>query len=406
MENTQQQVVTAVEPIDKASSAKAWTRERISVAAYFAVLGFICATWVSSIDDMKLLLGLNEAQQGWLLFSGPLGNLVSFTFASALVTRLGSRRSLVLSSGLYMLAALGMAACFRFRAGVPFWCAAIATLAATGNIFNISVNTQGGIVERKAGCTIMNSFHAMFSLLCLAGGLLAFAAASVGISVEARFALVLVTALAAQLCFARGLPKESDVAKKRKGEGLRRPDAALLMIGLAALVIMGCEGSINDWVGVFYRDALGAVGGRVKWGFCAVCAMMTIGRLVTDRFVNSFGATKVMRLYSVLVSAGLAIALSSPYTGLSGLSLHLLATAGYAIAGYGISALVPILYSKANKTKSMPAASALTFVGSMGFLGYFMGPPMIGQVAHATCLSLSLGIFAILILACLLLRYE
>jgi hypothetical protein len=54
----------------------------------------------------------------------------------------------------------------------------------------------------------------------------------------------------------------------------------------------------------------------------------------------------------------------------------------------------------------MPAASAVTFVGSMGFLGYFMGPPMIGHVAHATSLSISLGIFAVLILACLFLRLE
>ncbi len=383
-----------------------WSSERIAVAAYFAVLGFICSTWVSSIDDMKLLLGLNEAQQGWLLFSGPLGNLVSFTFASALVTRIGSRRSLVISSSCYMLAALGMAACFRFRAPVQFWCVAIATLGATGNVFNISVNTQGGIVERKSGRTIMNSLHAMFSMMCLAGGLLAFAAASVGVSVEVRFAVVLALAFAVQLVFAGGLPKESDVAKKRKGEGLRRPDAALTMIGLAALVVMGCEGSINDWVGVFYRDALGAVDGRVKWGFCAVAAAMTLGRLVTDGFVNRFGANIVMRVYTVLVSAGLCIALTSPYTGLSGLPLHLLATLGYAVAGYGISALVPILYSKANKTKSMPAASALTFVGSMGFLGFFMGPPVIGQVAHATSLSLALGIFAVLILACLFLRYE
>ena len=137
----------------------AWSRERIAVAAYFAVLGLICATWGSSIDDTKALLGLTDSQQGWLLLSGPVGHLVSFTFASAVVTRLGSRRCLVLAASVYLCAALGMAACFFFRAPVPFWCVAIAALGGTGNIFNISVNTQGGIVERRAGCTIMNSFR-------------------------------------------------------------------------------------------------------------------------------------------------------------------------------------------------------------------------------------------------------
>ena len=169
---------------------------------------------------------------------------------------------------------------------------------------------------------------------------------------------------------------------------------------------MGCEGSINNWVNVFYRETLAAPDGRVKWGFCAVCAMMTFGRLVTDRFVNRFGGARILRVYCVFVTVGLAIALLSPFTGLSGLPLHLLATIGYAIAGFGISALVPILYSKANKTKSMPTASALTFVTSMGFLGSFMGPPHIGHIAQATFLSLALGVFALLILVCLFLRFD
>lgn len=383
-----------------------WSRERVAVAAYFAVLGLVCATWASSIDDMKLLLGLNDAQQGWLLFSGPLGNLVSFTFASALVTRLGSRRSLALATSVYLVSALGIAVCFLLRAPFWLWCIAIAALGGTGNLFNISVNTQGGIVERKAGRTIMNSFHAMFSVMCLVAGLLALAASSVGLPPGWRLVGVLAVASAAHLAFLPALPTDNDVARKARGEGFRRPDMPLFLLGLAALVIMGCEGSINDWVNVFYRESLAAPDSRVKWGFCAVSAAMTIGRVVTDRLINRFGAVRVLRLYCVFVAAGLGIALSSPYTALTGLPLHVLATVGYAVAGYGISALVPILYSKANRTKSMPAASALTFVGSMGFLGYFMGPPMIGHIAHATSLSFSLGIFAVLILACLFLRLE
>ncbi len=383
-----------------------WSRERVAVAAYFAVLGLVCATWASSIDDMKLLLGLNDAQQGWLLFSGPLGNLVSFTFASALVTRLGSRRSLALATSVYLVSALGIAVCFLLRAPFWLWCIAIAALGGTGNLFNISVNTQGGIVERKAGRTIMNSFHAMFSVMCLVAGLLALAASSVGLPPGWRLVGVLAVASAAHLAFLPALPTDNDVARKARGEGFRRPDMPLFLLGLAALVIMGCEGSINDWVNVFYRESLAAPDSRVKWGFCAVSAAMTVGRVVTDRLINRFGAVRVLRLYCVFVAAGLGIALSSPYTALTGLPLHVLATVGYAVAGYGISALVPILYSKANRTKSMPAASALTFVGSMGFLGYFMGPPMIGHIAHATSLSFSLGIFAVLILACLFLRLE
>jgi len=383
-----------------------WTKERIAVAAYFAILGVVYATWASSIDDMKMLLGLNDAQQGWLLFSGPIGSLVSLLFASSIVTRIGSRRSLVAAVSVYLCVALGLASCFFFRAPIPCWCVAIGSLGCTGTIFNISVNTQGGIIEKKAGRTIMNSFHAMFSLLCLCGGLLALFAAAAGIPVAYRFVGVLAFAAIVHIAFFPSLPKENDIARKVKGEGVRRPDLSLVLIGLAALVIMGCEGSINGWVGVFYRETLAAPASRIKWGFCAVCTMMTVGRFLTDGFVNRFGGVRILRIYCTFVATGLAIALTSPFTGLSGLPLHILATVGYAIAGFGISALVPILYSKANRNKSMPAASAITFVGSMGFLGCFMGPPMIGHIAEATSLSLALGIFAVLILACLFLRLD
>ena len=77
------------------------------------------------------------------------------------------------------------------------------------------------------------------------------------------------------------------------------------------------------------------------------------------------------------------------------------ATSGYAVSGFGIAGMIPILYSKVNRTKAMPPASALTFVGSMGFFGYFFGPPLIGYVAESFNLSIALGLFAVFILSCL-----
>jgi hypothetical protein len=97
------------------------------------------------------------------------------------------------------------------------------------------------------------------------------------------------------------------------------------------------------------------------------------------------------------MTIGMAIALSSPFLGLSPLPLVLTATGGYGIAGFGISALVPILYSKANKTSSMPAASALTFVSAMGFAGSLLVSPTIGCLASATNPSVAIGVFAALI---------
>lgn len=98
-------------------------KARVAVAGYFAILGFVCSAWVSSIDDLKVLLGLDASALGLLLMAGPCGNLVSFTFASALFARIGSRRGLILAVTLYLLAGLGIAASFLLRAPLPV-CAA------------------------------------------------------------------------------------------------------------------------------------------------------------------------------------------------------------------------------------------------------------------------------------------
>ena len=381
-----------------------WSRERIAVAAYFAVLGFVCSTWASSIDDLKVLLALNEDQLGWLLFAGPVGNLVTFTFVSSLVAKLGARRSVILSASAYIAIAFALSMCFAFKAPIPCWCVVIAAFGGAGNILNITTNAKAGLVEKHAGRSIMSSFHGVFSVTCFGGGLLALFAAGCGVSVWARFLAVFALVMSLHLVALRALPADEPADCKAPGSsGWHRPDRALFAIGLAALVIMGCEGSVFDWVGVFYREGILAPPSRVKWGYCAVAAMMAAGRFVSDRLVMRFTARRVLHVDCVLVSLGLAIALSSPYAHLSGLSLHLVATLGYGIAGYGISALVPILYSKANRTKSMPPASAITFVGTMGFLGYFAGPPLIGHLAKWFNLSIALGLFGVLILFCLLL---
>ncbi len=376
-----------------------WTRERTAVAGYFGLLGFVCSAWVSSLDDMKVLLGLTDGEQGLLLFTGPLGNLVSFTFANALILKLGGRRSVICIGFAYLAAALALALCFHFRAPVPCWCCAIAALGGAGNVLNIGINAQAGAIERRCGRTIMGSFHAMFSIWMLAGVFLAQAAVWLGIPVGARLLAVVAAAFLFH-CVALGFLPPPDGEAPAARTRWYRPDRALTALGLVAFVIWGCEGTIQDWAGVFYRESLHAPD-RAKWGLCMITATMALGRLASDRLIARFGSARILHAFCVVVSVGLCVALTSPFTGLAGLPLHLLAAFGFAVVGLGLSGLSPIVYSQASRAKGMPAASALTFVSSMGFLGFFVSPPLIGYLSEWTDRSLALGIFAVLILFCL-----
>jgi len=381
-------------------------RERFSISAYFAVLGFVCAAWVSSIPDLKAMLGLDDAQLGRLLLSGPIGTATSYTFVGFLVTRLGSRRTTIIGACGYLSAAATLAVGFAIRAPWHFWSLTLAVLGASGNLLNTSANTQGGLAEMRAGRSIMSGFHAIWSVSNLSGMLFALGASYFSLPVYLRLGSLVA---AAALCLLLGLGGliPSDVREGEKEKtGWRWPDRTLLGLGLMAMVFMGCEGSIYDWAGVFYKDVLAAPPQRVLWGSCAVMGAMTVGRFLTDRFVNRYTATRVVHAYSLFVFFGLAVALSSPYTSLSGLPLHIVATLGYGVAGFGISGLVPIVYARTARTKTMAPGAAVTIVSSLGFLGFFFAPPLIGSVSKAFGLSAALGIFAFLILLGLFMRTE
>jgi len=377
----------------------AWSRERLSIGAYFATMGFVCAAWVSSIPDLKALLGLDDAQLGRLLMWGPAGTAASYTFVSSLVARIGSRRATLVGSAGQVLSAAALAAGFAVGAPYPYWCASLALLGAFGNIHNISANTQGGLAELRAGCSIMGGFHGLWSVANLTGAFIALVASGLGLPVHLRMGGAIVLA-AAFAVLGRGGLIESDARAVERGRAkLAWPGWELVGLGLMALVFMGCEGSVYDWVGVFYRDVLKVPPQRVLWGYCAVMATMTIGRFSTDALVDRFSAKRVVRSYSLLSFAGLAVALWSPvFAGLSGLSLHLVVTAGYALAGFGISGLVPIVYARTARVTTVAPGTAVTVVASLGFLGFFVGPPLIGAVSEGFGLSVALSLFAVLVL--------
>lgn len=389
---------------------KGWTKERVAVAGYFALLGIVCSAWVSSIDDLKILLGLDDAQLGQLLFCGPLGNLVSFTFASRLIAKLGSRRGTVFVAPFYLLAAAGLGLCYVFKAPWWYWGLSLAVFGGTGNLVNISMNTQAGIVEKRSGRNIMNSFHALFSLFFLLGVLLAMGAQSLSVPVGGRILATVILGGILHLGVCWFLPGERDEQPADQGSRWHMPDRLLFMIGLSAIVIMGCEGAVNDWVNVFYEANFSKMGmgldGLRKLGLLAFTIAMVFGRLCANGLVNQFSPGRIFRLYILLSFLGLALSLLSPFLGVSPYVMLTLATIGFAVAGLGISGLVPLLYSKANRTHSMSPSSALTFVGSMGFLGYFFGPPLLGFISRITNLSVALGLFAGLILFCLLLDLD
>ena len=92
------------------------------------------------------------------------------------------------------------------------------------------------------------------------------------------------------------------------------------------------------------------------------------------------------------ISIGLYIAVLFPYL--------ISCTLAFMLVGFGVSNVIPTVLSTVGKIKDIPAGIALTIVSSIGFLGFLLGPPIIGYIAEATSLKYSfalIGIFGVFI---------
>jgi MFS family permease len=78
----------------------------------------------------------------------------------------------------------------------------------------------------------------------------------------------------------------------------------------------------------------------------------------------------------------------------------IVATLSFMLVGLGVSTIVPTIYSVAGKNPNIPAGEALTIVSSVSFLGFLLGPPVIGHVAEMSSLRVSfalIGVFGFMI---------
>jgi MFS family permease len=172
------------------------------------------------------------------------------------------------------------------------------------------------------------------------------------------------------------------------------PDKSLLNLGVIAFCSMVCEGTMSDWSGIYFSKELHAPKELITIGYVAYLSCMTTGRFAGDHLINRFGFRKI------LISSGLFIATGSFL--ISGFTSMTTAIIGFMLCGFGVSCIMPFVFSNAGKTSSMPTGVAIAAVSTLGYLGFLTGPPLIGFLSNIVGLRYS---FIIPIVLGLLISY-
>lgn len=139
-----------------------------------------------------------------------------------------------------------------------------------------------------------------------------------------------------------------------------------------------------DWSGIYFKEIVKAPAPLVILGYTTYAAFMTTGRFVGDRAIARFGRKKVLQLSGLIIFLGMAIAVLAPYI--------VTACIGFMLVGVGVATVVPTTYSLAGNNEKVPPGVALSMVSGVGYLGFLMGPPLIGYISALFNLRYSFGV--------------
>ncbi|SHH70613.1 MFS transporter [Flavobacterium aquidurense] len=380
-----------IKKVYREAKASYLNRIRFAVGMFYFGMGLSFATWASRIPDIKTALHLTEGDLGSILFALPVGQLIVMPFSGKMVTKFGSHRILVFSLIMYVLclANLGLAtSALQLSLGLFLF-------GVFGNLANIAVNTQGVYTEVLFKKTIMSSFHGMWSFAGFTGALVGLGMLTLKLTPFHHFLIVGGIVLLMVVFNFKFLVKAKEKIKNKSTEKKKlfvKPDSSLLWLGVIGFCSMASEGVMFDWSGVYFKDIVQAPGPLVILGYTSFMIMMASGRFLGDGLINKFGRERVMQISGIMISAGLFTAVFLPYI--------IPCTLAFMLVGLGVATIVPTVYSMAGKNPSVPPGEALTIVSSVSFLGFLMGPPVIGHIAEAFGLQFSfafIGIFGVLI---------
>lgn len=356
-------------------------RADLSILAVFGVQALSFGSWLPRLPELKAAFGLSDGTLGLVLLGVPLGALAGLPLAAWLSTRMAPR-GLNLRCMLAMLAAIAL---IGAASSAPGLAAILVVVGLATAAMDLAMNVAGFAVEERRGRPILSTCHGFFSIGMAAGGLVGGAMVWADVPVPLHLVLVNGAALGVFLLALPGLPDEAP----RHGSDEPRfawPTRALAVPAIILFFALMAEGAMQDWSAVFLADVLRADGAVVGLGLAVFAGSMAAIRLMGDRLAQHHGTAVLLGGSGVVASAGLALLTAAPGTGA--------ALAGFAVTGAGIALAAPVTFRLAGRLSPGSPGVGVAAVATPGYLGFLLGPALMGLLAEVGGLRLSFAVLA------------
>ncbi len=353
-------------------------KQRIALGVYFFITGLSFATWASRIPTIKTLFNFNDAELGTVLLAMPISSLIGLPISGWLVSKFDSRIPLIVSfiGFSFALTLIGFAT-------TPFLLVvAVCAFSFCMRILNIAINTQSLTLQKKFEKRIVGSFHGLWSTGGLFGVAFSTLMVKIGVSMQTHLLTISIIILVIALIVYQFTLKND---KSTTGNKLiiGKPDTFILYLGLIIFLAAICEGGMFDWSGVYFKEVIKEE--VFTYGYLSFMICMAISRFYSDKLIQKIGSKNTYVFSSSIITVGILVAILFPY--------FWSALIGFCLVGFGTAAIFPMTFALAGASKKYSPGMAISIITTYGIIGMFIGPPVIGYLAHAFGLKNAFYIF-------------
>jgi fucose permease len=345
---------------------------RNAVVWAFVLNGFLFATLVSRIPDLRGGLSLGNGALGLLLLAIAAGSVLALPSAGRLIHRWSAgavvRGGTVCAALGLLLAALGASTLGQVGASaVGLFLYGIGT-----GVWDVAMNVEGAEVERGLGRSIMPRFHAAWSIGSIAGAAIGVPMSALHVPMPAHLgalgALSVVLSLRGTRAF---LPAEEQKAAADRTAGSAWLEPRVLAIGVMMLAFAVVEGSANDWLSLALIDGYDVAHWVGVSGYALFVCAMTTGRLIGPVVLDRYGRAPVLWSTAATAAAGILLVVLG--------SNPILVALGIVVWGLGASLGFPVGMSAAADDPTRSAAR-VSVVSTIGYGAFLAGPPLLGTL--------------------------
>lgn len=343
--------------------------QKLCCGYFFAIPGLAYGIFTARIPAIKAMAAADDTGIGFLLLFFGGASFIGLISSRYIISRYGAKAVIGASALIIPILMTAAALVFSYWKLVAF--GALGGLAS--GFCEVSMNTQGMLIERRFNKLCMSSMHACFSLGGMAGSLSGSFFAWLDWSPAVNFFVV----FCLYFCFFplayRTMEKlESGRGKEKKVEEKRGIPFFIYMCGLVSMCCYVSEGSVGEWGSILLHSVKGAPQDQAALVFACFCVPMVIFRFLGDRLRELLGDTAIVLFGGTVAAVSMSVALLS--------SSIIVCLAAYAFMGMGFAPIVPILFSRAGKCPGVSQAKASSTMSIMSYTGLLVFPPCLGML--------------------------